>query len=153
MTKQEALNLISVQMERMEDYGQLQVFIKRHGGQITSIDTNYTSTMKFTEKDPNVVAVSNILTLFKAATASSESIGRKTTHAGQTTVTITSTHAKAPVIQAAMQELTRFLKELINSAEQLDVSGRIKLIAQRAFSKLLASLPPLPTPKLLPATG
>jgi|FreactcultureFD7_1027221.scaffolds.fasta_scaffold00292_27 hypothetical protein len=79
MTKQEALNLISVQMERMEDYGQLQVFIKRHGGQITSIDTNYTSTMKFTEKDPNVVAVSNILTLFKAATASSESIGRKTT--------------------------------------------------------------------------
>ena len=82
-----------------------------------------------------------------------QSIGRKTTHAGQTTVTITSTHAKAPVIQAAMQELTRFFKELTNSAEQLDVSGRIKLIAQRAFSKLLASLPPLPTPKLLSATG
>jgi hypothetical protein len=82
-----------------------------------------------------------------------QSIGRKTTHAGQTTVTITSTHAKAPVIQAAMQELTRFFKELTNSAEQLDVSGRIKLIAQRAFSKLLASLPPLPTPKLLSTTG
>jgi Transposase DDE domain group 1 len=82
-----------------------------------------------------------------------QSIGRKTTHAGQTTVTVTSTHAKAPVIQAAMQELTRFFKELINSAEQLDISERIKLIAQRAFRKLLASLPPLPTPKLLPATG
>jgi hypothetical protein len=82
-----------------------------------------------------------------------QSIGRKTTHAGQTIVTVTSTHAKAPVIQAAMQELTRFFKELTNSAEQLDVAGRIKLIAQRAFRKLLASLPPLPTPKLLPATG
>jgi hypothetical protein len=82
-----------------------------------------------------------------------QSIGRKTTHAGQTIVTVTSTHAKAPVIQTAMQELTRFFKELITSAEQLDVAGRIKLIAQRAFRKLLASLPPLPTPKLLPATG
>ena len=82
-----------------------------------------------------------------------QSIGRKTTHAGQTTVTITSTHAKAPVIQAAMQELTMFFKELNKSAEQLDISGRVKLIALRAFSKLLASLPPLPTANLLPATG
>ena len=82
-----------------------------------------------------------------------QSIGRKTTHAGQTIVTVTSTHAKAPVIQAAMQELARFFKELSKSAEQLDVSGRIKLIALRAFSKLLASFPPQPTAKMLPATG
>jgi hypothetical protein len=69
-----------------------------------------------------------------------QSIGRKTTHAGQTTVTVTSTHAKAPVIQAAMQELTRFFKELINSAEQLDVSERIRLIAQRAFVQEIAGI-------------
>jgi hypothetical protein len=82
-----------------------------------------------------------------------QSVGRKTTHAGQTTVTVTSTHAKATVVQAAMQELTRFFKELARAAEQLGVAGRVRLIAQRAFRKLLASLPPLPTPKLLPATG
>ena len=82
-----------------------------------------------------------------------QSVGRKTTHAGQTTVTVTSTHAKVTVVQAAMQELTRFFKELTRAAEQLGVAGRVKLIAQRAFRKLLASLPPLPTPKLLPATG
>jgi hypothetical protein len=82
-----------------------------------------------------------------------QSVGRKTTHAGQITVTITSTHAKATVVQAAMQELTRFFKELARAAEQLGVAGRVRLIAQRAFRKLLASLPPLPTPKLLPATG
>ena len=82
-----------------------------------------------------------------------QSVGRKTTHAGQTTVTVTSTHAKVTVVQAAMQELTRFFKELARAAEQLGVAGRVKLIAQRAFRKLLASLPPLPTPKLLPATG
>ena len=82
-----------------------------------------------------------------------QSVGRKTTHAGQTTVTVTSTHAKVTVVQAAMQELTRFFKELTRAAEQLGVAGRVRLIAQRAFRKLLASLPPLPTPKLLPATG
>ncbi len=82
-----------------------------------------------------------------------QSVGRKTTHAGQTTVTVTSTHAKVTVVQAAMQELTRFFKELTRAAEQLGVAGRVRLIAQRAFRKLLASLPPLPKPKLLPATG
>jgi hypothetical protein len=82
-----------------------------------------------------------------------QSVGRKTTHAGQTTVTVTSTHAKVTVVQVAMQELTRFFKELTRAAEQLGVAGRVRLIAQRAFRKLLASLPPLPTPKLLPATG
>jgi len=79
-----------------------------------------------------------------------QSIGRKTTHAGQTTVTVTSTHAKASVIQAAMQELTTFFKELSRTAEQLGVAGRVRLIAQRAFRKLLSYLPPLSLPKLLP---
>ncbi len=82
-----------------------------------------------------------------------QSVGRKTTHAGQTTITVTSTHAKASVIQASMQELARFFKELAKTAEQLTVSERVKLIALRAFRKLLTTLPPLPTPKLLPASG
>jgi len=79
-----------------------------------------------------------------------QSIGRKTTHAGQTTVTVTSTHAKASVIQAAMRDLTTFFKELSRTAEQLGVAGRVRLIAQRAFRKLLSYLPPLSLPKLLP---
>jgi hypothetical protein len=79
-----------------------------------------------------------------------QSIGRKTTHSGQTTVTVTSTHAKASVIQAAMRDLTTFFKELSRTAEQLGVTGRVRLIAQRAFRKLLSSLPPLSPPKLLP---
>jgi hypothetical protein len=82
-----------------------------------------------------------------------QSIGRKTTHAGRTTVTVTSTHAKASVVQAAMSELTSFFKELSRSAEQLGVSDRLRLIAQRAFRKLLSSLPPLSPLKLLPETG
>lgn len=81
------------------------------------------------------------------------SVGRQTSHAGQTTVTITSTHAKASVVQTAMRELACFFKELARTAEQLGVVERIKLIARRAFRKLLASLPPLPRQKLLPTIG
>lgn len=81
------------------------------------------------------------------------SVGRQTSHAGQTTVTITSTHAKASVIQTAMRELACFFKELARTAEQLGLVERIKFIARRAFKKLLPSLPPLPSRKLLPATS
>lgn len=82
-----------------------------------------------------------------------QAIGRKTTHAGQTIVTVTSTHAKVSIVQAAMRDLARFFKELNQTAEQLPVEGRVRLIARRAFMKLLTSLPPLPIPKLLPASG
>ena len=81
------------------------------------------------------------------------SVGRQTTHAGQTIVTITSTHAKASAVQTAMRELAGFLKELARTAEQLGFAERVKLIARRAFRKLLASPIPFPSLKLLPATG
>ena len=82
-----------------------------------------------------------------------QAIGRKTTPAGQTIITVTSTHAKVSLVQAAMRELARFFKELNQTAQQLTVEGRVRLIARRAFMKLLTTLPPLPTPKLLPTSG
>jgi hypothetical protein len=82
-----------------------------------------------------------------------QAVAKQTSHAGQTTVTITSTHAKAHLVQAAMRELTGFFKELARTAEQLGMTERIKLIARHAYRKLLALAPPLPTPKWLPASG
>ena len=81
------------------------------------------------------------------------SVGRQTSHAGQTIITITGTHAKAAVVQTAMRELACFLKELARTAEQLGLVERVKLIARRAFRKILVSPPPLPSLKLLPAMG
>ena len=81
------------------------------------------------------------------------SVGRQTSHAGQTIITITGTHAKASVVQTAMRELACFFKELARTAEQLGIVERVKLIARRAFRKLLASPPLLPSLKLLPTTG
>jgi hypothetical protein len=52
-----------------------------------------------------------------------------------------------------MREMASFFKELARIAEQLPLVERIKLIALRAFKKLLSLSPPLPTMKLQPATG
>lgn len=82
-----------------------------------------------------------------------QAVARQTSHAGQTTVTITSSHAKAHLVQAAMRELAGFLKHIARTAEQLGLKERIELIAKRAFRKLLASAAPLPTRKWLPEPG
>jgi hypothetical protein len=81
------------------------------------------------------------------------SVGRQTKHGGQTIVTITGTHAKASAVQAAMRELACFFKELARTAEQLGLVERVKLIARRAFRKLLDSPLLLPGQKLLPEPG
>jgi hypothetical protein len=82
-----------------------------------------------------------------------EAIGRKTEHAGQTTITVTSTHAKASIAHRAMLELARYFKELARTAEQLAVGDRLRLIARRAYRKLLPYLPLLPAPDLIPVPG
>jgi transcription initiation factor TFIIIB Brf1 subunit/transcription initiation factor TFIIB len=82
-----------------------------------------------------------------------ESVARKTSHAGQTTVTITSSHAKATVVQAAMRELTAFFKELARTAEQLGIPDRVALIAKRAYRKMLPALRTNDGLKLLPTMG
>ena len=81
------------------------------------------------------------------------SIGRQTSHAGQTIVTITSTHAKASAVKAAMRELAAFFKELTQTVEQLYMIERVRLIATRAYRKLLACALPMPGQNLLPARG
>lgn len=81
-----------------------------------------------------------------------ESVGRKTSHSRQTTVTITSSHAKASVVQAAMQELTWFFKELALTAEQLEIVEKVVLIAMKAYSKILPVLTPNEWTQITPSS-
>jgi hypothetical protein len=46
-------------------------------------------------------------------------VGKQTTHAGTTTVTVTSMHAKAPQMRSALQAISSFLATVRNAAEQL----------------------------------
>jgi len=74
-------------------------------------------------------------------------VGRQTTHGGQTTVTLTSLHAQAPKMQAALGTISSFLATIRNAAEQLSFPQRWLLILSRIFRIFLKGRPlrhPLP---------
>jgi hypothetical protein len=60
-------------------------------------------------------------------------IARQTRHGNQTTVEITSTHAKASRIAEILTKVSRFLKRIKTIAEQLTQTERWKLILSAAF--------------------
>ena len=64
-------------------------------------------------------------------------VATKTQHGGQTTLTITSQHAKQATIQAVLTRLAAFLSTLKSTAEQLTDIERLALILKRAFAKFL----------------
>ena len=83
-------------------------------------------------------------------------VARQTKHAGQTTLTITSSHARSQTVQSALRALSRFLELLKDSAEQLRPLDRLRLITQQAFRYLLdkrASISSLLLPPVAAVTG
>jgi len=64
-------------------------------------------------------------------------IARQTRHSNQTTVEVTSTHSKAPLIAKALTQVSAFLKRVKTSAEQLTQAARWKLILSAAFQQFL----------------
>jgi hypothetical protein len=64
-------------------------------------------------------------------------IARQTRHGNQTTVEITSTHAKASQIAEILTKVSGFLKRIKMSAEQLTDKERWKLILSAAFRQFL----------------
>ncbi len=71
-------------------------------------------------------------------------VATQTQHAGQTHLTITSTHAKSSRVQAILTELAAFLAQLKATAEQLTHAQRLQLILQRAFAKFMHATAGLP---------
>jgi hypothetical protein len=64
-------------------------------------------------------------------------IARRTRHSNQTTVEVTSTHSKAPIIAAALTKVSGFLQRIKVSAEQLTQLERWRLILSAAFQQFL----------------
>jgi hypothetical protein len=64
-------------------------------------------------------------------------IGRQTRHGNQTTVEITSTHAKGAQIAEILTRVSGFLKRIKTTAEQLTQRERWKLILSAAFRHFL----------------
>ena len=64
-------------------------------------------------------------------------IGRRTTHAGQTTIRVGSTHARHTWVRGALNRIGAFLEALRSSAEQLTPLERWYRILSEAFVKYL----------------
>jgi hypothetical protein len=79
-------------------------------------------------------------------------VGKQTTHSGQTTVTITSMHAKAPQMRSALQAISSFLASIRNAAEQLTYPQKWLLILSRIFCLFLNGRI-LRQPKFIPASA
>lgn len=79
-----------------------------------------------------------------------QSIGKQTTHAGQTRISITSSHGKNKKASALLNRVANFFKELQNCAEQLSSEQRWYRILSKALSKYLHGKI-LELPKYLPA--
>ena len=80
-------------------------------------------------------------------------IARQTRHANQTTVEITSTHAMASVIQAALTRISSFFKTIKKNAEQLTQLARWRLILSAAFRVFLNGRIIGSTARLVSGTG
>ncbi len=73
-------------------------------------------------------------------------IARRTRHSNQTTVEVTSTHAKAGLIAESLTKVSAFLKRIKETAEQLTKDSRWRLILSAAFQQFLRG-------KVLGSTG
>lgn len=72
-------------------------------------------------------------------------VATHTRHAGQTRLTITSTHAKQAAIQAVLTNLAGFLRTLKTTAEQWTDGQRLRAILERAFAKFMGPIVEPPT--------
>ena len=79
-------------------------------------------------------------------------VGKQTTHSGQTTVTVTSMHAKAPQMRSALQAISSFLATVRKAAEQLTDPQRWLLILSQVFRVFLKGRT-LGQPRFIPGTG
>jgi Transposase DDE domain group 1 len=79
-------------------------------------------------------------------------VGKQTTHSGQTTVTVTSMHAKAPQMRSALQGISSFLATVRKAAEQLTDPQKWLLILSQVFRVFLKGRT-LGQPQFIPGTG
>ena len=68
-------------------------------------------------------------------------VGRQTSHAGQTTVTITAAHGAAGKIREMLSGLSAFLRGLMTGAEQLASGERWHRILSKTFERQLGGRP------------
>ena len=77
-------------------------------------------------------------------------IATRTRHARQTTIRVTSSHAKARPTARALEAVAKFLRSLAENAEQLARPQTWRIILSRAFQAFLEGRLIRPPPRLMP---
>ena len=82
-------------------------------------------------------------------------VARQTHHAGQTRLTVTSSHGRRQMVVAALRRISAFFQTLVRSAEQLSAEDRWRRILAEALKKYLGGRRPgrqpwLPPPRAAP---
>ena len=77
-------------------------------------------------------------------------VARQTHHAGQTRLTVTSSHGRRTAVVAALRRITGFFQTLVRSAEQLSAEDRWRRILAEALKKYLGGRRPGRQPWLPP---
>ncbi len=63
--KAEILQMISAELDNLDDFGQLQMHLKKHTGYYSNADIVKMTSVKFTDNEPNVTAGARIIRLIK----------------------------------------------------------------------------------------
>jgi Transposase DDE domain group 1 len=80
-------------------------------------------------------------------------IARRSRHSNQTTLEVTSTHAKAGLIAESLTKVSAFLQRIKETAEQLTNDSRWRLILRAAFQQFLRGKVLGTAPRLAAAIG
>src|SRR5712675_2387946 len=80
-----------------------------------------------------------------------QAIGRQTSHAGRTTVTITSSHCEHARAREALTRIARFFAQLRKTAEQLTALQRWYRILSQALKKFMRGRKLVPPGQFQPA--
>src|SRR5260370_18662319 len=99
-------------------------------GAVARVFNGWTLSVRLADPDHHREAITSRPLLLQA-------IGRQTSHAGRTTVTITSSHGEHHRARQALTRITGFFSELRKTAEQLTALERWYRILSQALKRFL----------------
>ena len=118
-------------------------FADKHGRKVVLVDfTEARYRLEFDARAEKAAAFSELTFLCDAE--------GQTHHAGQTPLTVTSSHGRRQMVVAALRRISAFFQTLVRSAEQLSAEDRWRRILAEALKKYLRGRQPGRQPWLPP---
>lgn len=79
MDRQQVLQIIGKQLDRIGQFGQLQITVKNHLGELSNIDFVHLTSERIRTPEPNVTAATKVYEMLKGASISAAQMRKPTT--------------------------------------------------------------------------